>query len=368
MSQAILRCLFGGLIAAICLGCAPRGQLTTLPPGRSSADGATVHEVLVATTRAETDNGQVYANERGDETLFSRFLVSVPPARELGSINWPTRTPNPETDFFVEKADRLTSATAFDRSLDRSLRERPAAERNAVIFVHGYNTNFAEALYRFTQAHHDYRSADIPILFSWGSSASTVGYLYDRDSTLVARNALVELLKTVHGSGARKIAVIAHSMGTFLLMEALREIAISGDRSALSRISEVVLMSPDISVDVFESQARAIGDLPQPFVVILSEADRALRVSSQLSQQSNRLGTLEDPRRLSEFEITLVDITALAEIRSLNHLGAIESAVQIERIRALAAFSDFLDEDAQEAAGSHVVQTFNRTIEITLQP
>ncbi|NCA90355.1 MAG: alpha/beta hydrolase, partial [Gammaproteobacteria bacterium] len=60
-----------------------------------------------------------------------------------------------------------------------------------------------------------------------------------------------------------------------IVMETLRDIALSGETETMARLSGVLLISPDIDVDMFREQARTIGPLPQPFVIFTSQKDKA---------------------------------------------------------------------------------------------
>jgi esterase/lipase superfamily enzyme len=114
----------------------------------------------------------------------------------------------------------------------------------------------------------------------------------------------------VAASGARGIVIVAHSMGAALTMEVLRQIALDDNTGVMSRISGVVLISPDLDVDVFRSQARDIGALPQPFVIFGSSKDRVLGLSAILSSEETRLGNLDDLSKIADLKVTYFDTAA----------------------------------------------------------
>ena len=72
-------------------------------------------------------------------------------------------------------------------SLDLALAEKPESDREVLVFVHGYNTNFSEAVLRVTQFVNDTGFKGVPILFSWASRGNTMDYVYDINSVLQAR-------------------------------------------------------------------------------------------------------------------------------------------------------------------------------------
>ena len=135
-----------------------------------------------------------------------------------------------------------------------------------MVFVHGYNTGFDNAVYRVTQIAHDSGYSGTPVLFSWASGGKTTDYVYDKESASVARDQLEATLRLLAQSGARRIDIVAHSMGTWVTMEALRQLAITGDRDLGGKLGDVVLASPDIDVDVFKSQMRRYGKPTKPLL------------------------------------------------------------------------------------------------------
>ena len=170
-------------IAALLLiaACAPRGQLAF-----SDARSGTPHDILLATSRNAIAGTPDFGTGRAAEMSFARYTVSVPPAHQVGQIEWPGARPDADKDFVTTGYQGLADARAFANAVSARAGALPQGRREAVIFVHGYNTNLAEGLYRFAQINHDFEARSIPILYSWPSAASPRDYLYDRDSILFA--------------------------------------------------------------------------------------------------------------------------------------------------------------------------------------
>ncbi len=122
----------------------------------------------------------------------------------------------------------LRDRQAMIAELNRRLASRPAAKHEIFIFVHGYNNNFAEGLFRNAQIVHDYDVSSVPVHFSWASAAAFTRYLYDRDSAIIARRGLAETLELAAQTNANGIVIVGHSMGAVVVMEALR--TLSGDK------------------------------------------------------------------------------------------------------------------------------------------
>ncbi|TGV43277.1 alpha/beta hydrolase, partial [Mesorhizobium sp. M2D.F.Ca.ET.160.01.1.1] len=88
---------------------------------------------------------------------------------------------------------------------------------------------------------HDSRAKVVPILFTWPSRASVLGYNYDKESTNFSRTAFERTLKALADDrDVTDVTVMAHSMGTWLAMESLRQMALEDGRVS-PKIRNVIL-------------------------------------------------------------------------------------------------------------------------------
>jgi esterase/lipase superfamily enzyme len=313
-------------LAAIAAGCSSR-PYGTLVVGTSAPD-ATQVDLLVATTRAPVlqPPGVMFGGSRGRGLDFADIDVSIPPAsaRRPGDVQLPSSPPgNPEHDFVILRADRMDLAEA-KANFDARIKRTPG--RRVLIFVHGFNTRFEEAVYRFAQIVHDARVNVAPVLFTWPSGGNVTDYVYDRDSAMYSRDALEAVLQAlVKDPNVDSISILAHSMGNYLAVEALRQMAIR-DRGLSPKIRDVMMASPDIDVDVFRRQIAEIDAGPRPaqFTLFISRDDRALGLSSFLARDSTRLGALDpnkEPYRsmLEQGRVQVIDLTSIASNDFTNH-------------------------------------------------
>ncbi|MGA9848223.1 MAG: alpha/beta hydrolase, partial [Roseiarcus sp.] len=285
-------------------------------------------DLLVATTRAPVlePPGVMFGGARGRGLDFADVVVSVPPdsARKAGEVQWPSSPPgDPERDFVTLRADRLDLAEA---KANFNARVSHTPGRKVLIFVHGYNTRFEEAVYKFAQIVHDAHVDVAPVLFTWPSGGSLVDYVYDRDSAMYSRDAFESVLQAlVDDKNVGSISILAHSMGNYLAVEALRQMAIR-DRGLPSKIHDVMLASPDIDVDVFRRQIAQIDVKPRTtqFTLFVSRDDKALGISSFLARDSTRLGALDPTTEpyssmLEKAQVNVIDLTGVASNDSANH-------------------------------------------------
>lgn len=300
---------------------------------------------------------------------YGRVDVSVPPERRAGTITYPKKgaAPDPRKDFLVSDYQRYSGPQQFGAELRRAAAARPRGDRDVVLFIHGYNNTFAEGLYRFAQIERDLQLPGVPMHFSWPSRGEPLAYAADRDSVLFSRDGLTRSIALATEAGGGKAILVAHSMGAELLMESLRQMAIAGDRRTLDRIGAVVLLSPDIDVGLFRMQAKAIGKLPQPFIIFTSGKDKALNLSALISAEPVRLGSLTDARPLADLPVTLVDTGAFST--GSGHFNVATSPALMRILNQARALNDVFSSDVRgvgplTSAALHV----ERAAQIVISP
>lgn len=329
------RSLCLGLAALAVATCAPRGEITLDP---AAAQIGAVETVLVASARLPLAEGFGYSGQIAPGLSFSRVEVSVPPARQPGTVTFPPagRLPDPETDFLTVSATRLADPATFIRAVNAEVAHQPAGQRDAFVFVHGFNTNFAEGLYRQAQMRHDFQSPGVSIHFAWPSAARVSAYGTDRESALVARDELQTLLSELAHTNVSRIVVLGHSMGAFVAMEGLRQIALENDRAVLAKLDSVVLMAPDLDIEAFRRQMLPLADKGVEAYVFTSSRDLALRVSARLRGSTERLGLITDDAPLSGLPVEVIDLSALDTSGDVStHFKAATSPTVIAIARGL---------------------------------
>ena len=325
--RTALRRLALGVLAAALVACSPRQAAQFAAPDPA----ASVERVYVATELELDDLGRQFGKERPRGLKYLHLDVSIPPTHTPGKVEWPEGPPDAATDFVMTGSHVYRGAAEM-----RGAMRRRTPGNETLVFVHGYNNTFSDAVYRFAQMRKDFGTTGPGLLYSWPSAGDPRGYAYDRDSVLYSRDDFGKVLKSVTARGDDRVFLLAHSMGSQLVMETLRQAALRGDRALLSRINGVVLMSPDIDPDVFRIQAAAIGQLPQPFLIFVSQQDRALSLAGLLSGRKPRLGTIDNPRQLEGVEgVRVIDITALGDGEGLNHSTAVTSPAAIEVLKGM---------------------------------
>jgi len=349
MTKALWRV---AMIAAVVglAGCAERPTGNLIEVGARAPDASLV-DMLVATTRAPVnDQGVMFGGERAHGLRFADIAVSIPSdaTRKIGEIQWPASVPGDPSKDFVTRSARILDLA--DARADFDLRVDKSAAHDVLVFVHGYNTRFEEAVYRFAQIAHDSRADIVPVLFTWPSRGKALSYFYDRESANYSRDALEAVLQAmVDDKHVGKISVLAHSLGNYVAVEALRQMAIR-NKGLSPKIKDVMLASPDIDFDVFRREIAEIekdGKAP-PFTLFVSQDDKALGLSQLIAGDEPRLGAVnpaEQPYRgiLEQANVHVVDLTEVASDDPANH-GKFATSGVVQSIGARLASGQTLND------------------------
>ena len=288
-----------------------------------AAKSADVREIpIYFATDRERDTKQkrvAFGTERGPLT-FGVVKVIVPPAP-------PPPTAEPTKAQAAKISDmRQLSITPIEIADDKAKLIRAARARldvsqnfsgEALVFVHGFNVTFDNAVRRAAQLAYDLHFDGAVFLFSWPTGKGLRSYVGDRDKAQASDTNVREFLQTVVAkTNPRRIDIIAHSMGTLAVNEALRGM----DAEALAKLhlEELVLASPDVDQTLFELSFANLRKLGAKGTIYTATSDWALWASNLLHAPLGYL-TKRGPQKLVEGS-DLIDITAVnADVFGLNH-------------------------------------------------
>jgi esterase/lipase superfamily enzyme len=276
--------------------------------------------VLYATNRVITNDSPSppltsITYGRSPTVSFGSALVRVPEAHNIGNVERPMDITIFGFTVFKESENEKKHFTLKEiRRLDRNdvVRFLKAnSEHSALVFVHGFNTQFDYAIFETAQIAFDTHFHGVPIAFAWPSEGnlSITGYNYDHDSASNSWDALLQLFHLVRDeAGITNIYVIAHSMGNQILLEALAHAHNAGDGI---KLSEIIMASPDVARDVFINRISELRLLAGGLTLYASSADKAMSASRSYSD-SVRAGDIphaEGP--VIAPGLDTIDVTAL---------------------------------------------------------
>jgi esterase/lipase superfamily enzyme len=292
---------------------------STQPPKPEGAKD--VQEVMFTTTRLVLDiedfSEQAITEMRSPNHTYGRAWVSIPAGHKIGNVerpsfNWLRLQVEEESarqHFLLLDLSRMTH-NAFFGELGSSYHD------SVLLFVHGYNTSFKEAVFKTAQIAFDANFPGKVIAYSWPSKASVTGYDYDRESALASAASLLMLLDRIRIS-AKNLFLVAHSLGSQIVIDALQMASLSG---ADLNLREVVFAAPDVDRDVFSSRADFIKKVAGGITLYASSVDKALEVSKAKAGGVARAGDMSEAGPLLIDGIDLIDVTVLGEdMFALNH-------------------------------------------------
>jgi esterase/lipase superfamily enzyme len=154
-----------------------------------------------------------------------------------------------------------------------------------LIFVHGVNTSFDEAVLTQAELWHILGRQGVPIVYSWpADNGGLFGYFVDRESaefTIFHFKQFVKMLASF--PEVEGINIIAHSRGAAVTTTALRELVIetraAGKRPRDHlRIDNLVLASADLNFDIVRQRlmAEKFGPAIGQITSYVTRSDKAL--------------------------------------------------------------------------------------------
>lgn len=271
--------------------------------------------VFFATDRKATGNtkpAKFYGGEWGDIS-YGKVNVTIPASHKIGNLETPYWM---HLEFYKKKEKHVTLnslSTMNEDSFIKDLRQKTSASqgKEALLFIHGYNTSFEDAARRTGQITYDLEFKGPSILYSWPSQGVHSGYTYDSANVDRTVGHLEYFLsKLMEVNELKKIHIIAHSMGNRALVGALSRIKGNMPNGEHTSINEIFLAAPDIDTEVFRQLASRFVETAQRTTIYVSKNDEALSVSKKFNGYP-RAGDSSDG-------ITIVDKADVVDVSSVD--------------------------------------------------
>ena len=210
----------------------------------------------------------------------------------------------------IQSLDCLDHATFLSHLNELVQRSR---QRDVLIFVHGFNVSFEQAVVRATQV-----AADIPfngaiVVYAWPSQGGVDQYQRDGeivDESLQAFTSFLVDLGSNFGPEC-SINLMVHSMGNRLVTRSLWHLPDSFTQPP--RFKELVFCAPDVGVDEFKRHARQIVKVCDRATIYKSCNDSAL-IASKWRNLDERAGESFNPilvEGIDTIETAVVDTSLM---------------------------------------------------------
>ena len=156
----------------------------------------------------------------------------------------------------------------------------------------------------------------------------------------------------------KKISILAHSMGNWVTLEALRQMAIRDGRVA-PKVKLVMLADADVDVDIAREQLAALGPDHPHVVLFVNENDRALAASRRI-WEGQRLGAIDpdvEPYKsmIEQDQLSVVDMTHFPSHDFFGHGKFAEDPRVVELIGRRLAAGQLLT-DRRVGLGARIMQ------------
>ena len=283
-------------------GPAAFAAITTQTP---AAAGITANPTLTAVTTRSAVKGAKskpwFGTQRANQPSNVRIQLSSPNDGAFSAIGI--------GDWSIKTVEPVPFGESFSAGPGR---------RDVLVYVHGFNQTFETAALDAARLSDGLKFSGDTMLFSWPSKNSLLNYIYDRESALWSRDALEDMLdQLLADSSVGTIYIVAHSMGTMVTVEALRQLYDRRAATMASRIGAVVLASPDIDMDGFKSSITRVGGFSRKITVLTVANDRALGAMRDMAGGVTRVGIAEKTQ-LEALGLRVIDASDYAG-SGLNH-------------------------------------------------
>ena len=258
-------------------------------PAAANGNKDLVRRVFYGTDRKAsgmTQPKEFYGNERGEELQLGICEVSIPPDHKMGELESPKWwklefSENPNKHVVLLEVQELSKDNFF---IELRSHVDKTSDKEAFVFIHGYNVTFEDAARRTAQMAYDLGFSGAPIFYSWPSHGEIADYTVDENTIDWTVPHLKEFLSMVAAeSGAQKVHLIAHSMGNRAMTDILKDVADTYVSGTAPLFSQVVLAAPDIDAEIFKRDiAPRIQKAAERVTLYVSSNDKALLVSKSV--------------------------------------------------------------------------------------
>jgi len=268
-----------------------------------------------------------FSAERSGTVHYGWCRVAIPESHTIGSIGsswWKGLITRTDDRLKIVKIAALLEAEYWQR-VATELRARDAGERDAVVFLHGYNVSFEEAAIRAAQLGFDLGVSGLMAFYSWPSKGTLQGYPADEATIEASEGFIADFLTNMAArSGASRVHIIAHSMGNRGLLRAIDRIATAAAERARTPFDQIVLAAADVDQDTFRRLSVAYQRVARRTTMYVCSKDRAVEASHWL-HDFPRAGLTPpvlvlpgiDTINVSNLDLTLIGHGYVAEAREL---------------------------------------------------
>jgi esterase/lipase superfamily enzyme len=254
------------------------------PPADEPFVRTRIHFATDRKSHPDNTTGVGFGAERGDKLILGECEVSFPLDRRPGELPRPKIwklefKPDPKKHVMLHKVVTQAEQAFYDgikAKLDQT------EDRQAFVFIHGYNVSFESAALRTAQLALDLKFDGAPVLYSWPSNGRVAAYAVDHNNAAASAERLGGFLETLAArTGAKRVHIIAHSMGNQTLCAALDRLSLTlGGKKV---VHHVALAAPDVDAERFRQMSQGVCKAAATVTLYASARDLAIRASKRFN-------------------------------------------------------------------------------------
>lgn len=361
--------LLGLCLAAVASGCSSRRYLMPTPNAYAdprwdpfasvpaALQGAT-YPVLYVTDRVpetETPEDVVYGYQRSRSAAFGEAVVEIGDGESWEEIVASSRVRKRPKKLELKLAstrelarfgDTPPSLVITDAQMaagggppvdprqeeaERRFREELSARlaltprKEVYVYVHGFNNTFEDAVLTAGEVWHFLGREGVPICYTWPAGVGLFqAYEYTIASTQFTVFHFKQMLRLIASCPeVEKVHILAHSRGTAVTTETIRELHLeirgTADTQKTLKLGTVILAAADIDLDVAIARngTERIGRAVERSALYISHHDDALGLS----------GWLFGGQRVGEVDVKMFTPEEIETLRHSQRLQLIDARV-----------------------------------------
>lgn len=282
----------------------------------------TIIEILYGTDRKESIKKdkkyfyETFYDAKRGELKWGLARVSVPKSHKFGKMERPStlwgETEKKGKHILIKKLEEL-ELSIFQKILKSKLDF--VKEKDIIVFIHGYNNTFADAIRRTAQLTYDLKFKGVPITYSWPSQGNDriLTYMEDEASVQYTVPHLVKFLsQIIDKKDGSNIHILGHSMGTRALTNALKELSYIYRGKTIFK--NIILAAPDIDKDVFKTSLLPYIKKTTDMITLYSSSDDKALLVSETLHGGERLGQSDNIfifKGMNTIDATGIDTSSL---------------------------------------------------------
>jgi len=294
------------------------------------------------TTNITQECNNKYFRNAPSAVKYLSCAVNVPREHSIGVLETSNNVILDKNKFFFSTNIQTLNKESFYKNLKN--------QKEILIFVHGFNVEFEEAIYRIAQIHYDLKFQGTSIVFTWPAGSHQEGFLsnlfinetYKKNqenaklSIPVFKEFIQELIASIDKD--TNLYLIVHSMGHQIVIPAL--VDLSQTRQNKIIFKEIVFNAPDYPVDSFRNVVDHLRACSKRITIYCSPNDNALKASE----------TVNGTRRIGQcYKIPGIDVINVQRVDSpIMGIGGLGHGYYSSRSILTDLYQLFLGMDAKK--------------------